>query len=130
MLCVGHAAIRLPSVMTIARSKALHSFLLNFLLLSFALTSGSAIAAQTRQPETSPQSGQANDAARSADPALLKEINDIQAIDNHSHPPSLTPDGEKDDDYDALPCDPLEPTDAGLMFREDNPVYIKAWQKM
>jgi predicted TIM-barrel fold metal-dependent hydrolase len=24
----------------------------------------------------------------------------------------------------------LEPTDSGLMFREDNPVYIKAWQTM
>ena len=27
-------------------------------------------------------------------------------------------------------ADPLEPTDAGLMFREDNPVYVKAWQTM
>ncbi len=65
------------------------------------------------------------------DPTLLREINQIKAVDNHSHPPALDgPKGEKDDDFDALPCDPLEPTDAGLMFREDNPVYIKAWQAM
>ncbi len=65
------------------------------------------------------------------DPGLLDEINHIKAIDNHSHPPALNgPHGEKDDDFDALPCDPLEPTDAGWFFREDNPVYIQAWQKM
>jgi uncharacterized protein len=65
------------------------------------------------------------------DPALLNEINQIKAIDNHSHPPALDgPHGERDTDFDALPCDPLEPTDAGLFFREDNPVYIKAWQTM
>lgn len=65
------------------------------------------------------------------DPGLMSEINQIKAIDNHSHPPALDgPHGEKDTDYDALPCDPLEPTDSGLMFREDNPVYLKAWQTM
>ncbi len=65
------------------------------------------------------------------DPGLLNEINQIKAIDNHSHPPALDgPHGERDTDFDALPCDPLEPTDAGLFFREDNPVYIKAWQTM
>ena len=65
------------------------------------------------------------------DPGLMSEINQIKAIDNHSHPPALNgPHGEKDDDFDALPCDPLEPTDAGLMFREDNPVYIQAWKAM
>jgi hypothetical protein len=65
------------------------------------------------------------------EPSLMREINQIKAIDNHSHPPALNgPHGEKDDDFDALPCDPLEPTDSGLMFREDNRVYIKAWQAM
>jgi uncharacterized protein len=65
------------------------------------------------------------------DSGLLTEINQIKAIDNHSHPPALDgPHGERDTDFDALPCDPLEPTDAGLFFREDNPVYIKAWQTM
>ena len=84
----------------------------------FALVVASALSAQTNQ-QLQP------------DPGLMTEINQIKAIDNHSHPPALDgPHGEKDDDFDALPCDPLEPTDSGLMFREDNPVYIKAWQTM
>jgi len=64
------------------------------------------------------------------DPGLLTEINQIKAIDNHSHPPALVNPGEKDDDYDALPCDPLEATAPGLMWREDNPVYRKAWKAL
>ena len=88
------------------------------LLLVFALTLPATLLPQTNQ-ELQP------------DPSLMSEINQIKAIDNHSHPPALNgPNGEKDDDFDALPCDPLEPTDSGLMFREDNPVYIKAWQTM
>ena len=39
------------------------------------------------------------------DPSLMSEINQIKAIDNHSHPPALDgPHGEKDTDFDALPC--------------------------
>ena len=64
------------------------------------------------------------------DAKLLTEINQIKAIDNHSHPPALVNPGEKDDDYDALPCDPLEATAPGLMWREDNPVYLKAWKTL
>ena len=40
------------------------------------------------------------------------EIRNIRAIDNHSHPPRVVGAGERDDEFDALPCDPLEPTDA------------------
>jgi len=88
------------------------------LIFAFALTMTSVLFAQANQ-QLQP------------DPSLMTEINQIKAIDNHSHPPALNgPNGEKDDDFDALPCDPLEPTDSGLMFREDNPVYIKAWQTM
>ncbi len=82
-------------------------------------------------PDPPPRAVQPPDSQLAPDPGLLKEIDQIKAIDNHAHPPALNgPHGEPDEDYDALPCDPLEPTDAGLMFREDNPVYIKAWQKM
>jgi hypothetical protein len=88
------------------------------LLVVFALAVTPAVYAQSNQ-QLAP------------DPGLLSEINQIKAIDNHAHPPALDgPRGEKDEDFDALPCDPLEPTDSGLMFREDNPVYIKAWQTM
>ncbi len=65
-----------------------------------------------------------------ADPALLAQIRHIRAIDNHSHPPKLVSAGEKDDEFDALPCDPLEPTAAGLLTRPDNPLYLAAWKDL
>jgi hypothetical protein len=65
-----------------------------------------------------------------ADPALLAEIRRIRAIDNHAHPPKLVTQGEKDDEFDALPCDPLEPTPAGLTTRPENPQYLRAWKEL
>ena len=64
------------------------------------------------------------------DPSLMTEIRKIRAIDNHAHPPKLVSSGEKDDDFDALPCDPLEPTPAGLITRPDNPQYLAAWKDL
>jgi hypothetical protein len=61
------------------------------------------------------------------DPALMTEIRRIRAIDNHSHPPKLVGPGEKDDEFDALPCDPLEPTASSLTTRPENPQYLAAW---
>jgi predicted TIM-barrel fold metal-dependent hydrolase len=66
----------------------------------------------------------------SIDPALMAVIQKIRAIDNHSHPPKLVGQGEKDDEFDALPCDPLEPTAAGLMTRPENPQYLAAWKAL
>jgi uncharacterized protein len=66
----------------------------------------------------------------SIDPALMAEIRRIRAIDNHSHPPKLVGQGEKDDEFDALPCDPLEPTAAGLTTRPTNPQYLAAWKDL
>jgi predicted TIM-barrel fold metal-dependent hydrolase len=68
--------------------------------------------------------------AQSPDPALMAEIRKIRAIDNHSHPPRVTADGEVDDEYDALPCDPLEPTAANTMTRPENPQYLAAWKAL
>jgi len=68
--------------------------------------------------------------AQTADPQLLAEINKIKAIDNHSHPPKLVPPGEKDDEFDALPCDPLEPGEPTTITRPDNPQYIAAWKAL
>ena len=76
-----------------------------------------------------PLAGQTS-ASSTPDPALMDEINQLKAIDNHAHPPAFVHEGEKDEDFDALPCDPLEPTASGLMLREENPVYIKAWKTM
>jgi predicted TIM-barrel fold metal-dependent hydrolase len=68
--------------------------------------------------------------AQNADPQLLAEINKIQAIDNHSHPPRLTGPGEKDDEFDALPCDPLEPSDPTTIGRPGNPQFLAAWKAL
>src|ERR1041385_6535014 len=67
---------------------------------------------------------------QTADPQLLAEINKIKAIDNHSHPPKLVAAGEKDDDFDALPCDPLEPSDPTTVSRPENPQYLAAWKAL
>jgi len=69
-------------------------------------------------------------AQSSVDPSLMAEIRRIRAIDNHAHPPKLLASGEKDDDFDALPCDPLEPTQPGLITRPENPQYLAAWKDL
>jgi uncharacterized protein len=68
--------------------------------------------------------------AQSPDPSLLAQILKIRAIDNHSHPPRVVGAGETDDEYDALPCDPLEPTAPNTMTRPENPQYLRAWQAL
>jgi len=69
-------------------------------------------------------------AAQTPDPALLIAMRGIKAIDNHSHPPALVGAGQKDDDFDALPCDPLEPTNPTISGRPENPRFIAAWKAM
>jgi predicted TIM-barrel fold metal-dependent hydrolase len=68
--------------------------------------------------------------AQGPDPGLMAEIHKIAAIDNHSHPPKLVTPGEHDDEFDALPCDPLEPTAPNTMTRPENPVYLAAWKAL
>ena len=68
--------------------------------------------------------------AQTPDPQILAEIQQIKAIDNHSHPPKLVSPGEKDDDYDALPCDPLEPSVPTTTSRPENPQYVEAWKAL
>jgi len=68
--------------------------------------------------------------AQQPDPALLAAIRGIRAIDNHSHPPALVAAGQKDNDFDALPCDPLEPTNPTISGRPENPRFIAAWKAM
>jgi predicted TIM-barrel fold metal-dependent hydrolase len=69
-------------------------------------------------------------AAQKPDPDLLAKIRDIRAIDNHSHPPRLVSAGETDNEFDALPCDPLEPTMPTLTSRPENPQFIAAWKAL
>lgn len=68
--------------------------------------------------------------AQAPDPRLLAAIRGIRAIDNHSHPPALVTPGERDDEFDALPCDPLEPTQPALSSRPDNPRFLAAWKAL
>ncbi|MDB4874010.1 MAG: amidohydrolase 2 [Gemmatimonadetes bacterium] len=69
-------------------------------------------------------------AAQQPDPALLSAIRAIRAIDNHSHPPALVAAGQNDDEFDALPCDPLEPTNPTMTGRPENPRFIAAWKAL
>lgn len=64
------------------------------------------------------------------DPQLMQEINRIAAIDDHTHLPKVVTVGERDDDYDALPCAPLEPTADPTMVRPDNPLFLQAWKEL
>ena len=68
--------------------------------------------------------------AQTPDPGLLAEAMHIKAIDNHSHPPKLVEPGEKDDDFDALPCDPISQMDPPFQTRPENPQILKAWKAL
>jgi uncharacterized protein len=66
--------------------------------------------------------------SQTPDPELLSEIQKIKAIDNHSHPPRVVGPNETDDEFDALPCDPLEPSDPPTANRPENPQFLAAWK--
>src|SRR5580765_7040282 len=68
--------------------------------------------------------------AQTPDPGLLAEAMRIKVIDNHSHPPKLVGPGEKDDDFDALPCDPISQMDPPFQTRPENPRILKAWKAL
>jgi uncharacterized protein len=69
-------------------------------------------------------------AQTSPDPQIMAEINKTKAFDNHTHVPKVVAANEKDDDFDALPCDPLDPTNPPLMARPENPHFVDAWRKL
>ena len=68
--------------------------------------------------------------AQMPDPALVAAIHKIPAIDNHSHTPRLVVPGERDDEFDALPCDPLEPTIQPTTARPESPQILAAWKAL
>jgi len=68
--------------------------------------------------------------AQTPDAGILAEALRIKAIDNHSHPPKLVAPGEKDDDFDALPCDPISQMDPPFQTRPENPQVLKAWKAL
>ncbi len=65
-----------------------------------------------------------------ADPSLLAEINQIKAVDNHTHVSKVVGAGESDRDFDALPCDVIEGGADTLAARPDNPQFLEAWKTM
>ena len=69
-------------------------------------------------------------AQTTADSDLLWQINQIKAVDNHTHVSKLVAPGEVDDDFDALPCNILEGGPDPTMARIDNPQFLEAWQKL
>jgi len=70
-------------------------------------------------------------AQSSPDAYLLSEISKIKAVDNHTHVPKVVGSGDKDEEYDALPCGGyLQPSDDPSMARPDNPLFLEAWQKL
>lgn len=64
------------------------------------------------------------------DPTLLAEIQKVPAIDNHTHVMKVTAPGEKDTEFDALPCDTLEAWDYPLFLRPDRPEIVSAWKDL
>ena len=68
--------------------------------------------------------------AQRPDPELLAYIKSIRAIDNHAHPAALPTNGQPDDQYDALPCAPLESTEAPMTSRPENPQFLEAWKAL
>jgi len=64
------------------------------------------------------------------DPQILAEVNRIKAVDNHTHVPKVVDPGARDEEFDALPCDPLEPSETPAMARPSNPLFLEAWKKL
>src|SRR5437868_13690599 len=61
------------------------------------------------------------------DPQIMQAINHTRALDNHTHVPKVTGPGEKDDEYDALPCSGyLEPSDDPGVARPATPTIAQA----
>jgi predicted TIM-barrel fold metal-dependent hydrolase len=67
---------------------------------------------------------------QAADPYLVAEIGKIRAVDNHTHVAKVVGPGEKDDDFDALPCYLLEPGGDVAWASEENPRVLQAWKQL
>ena len=63
------------------------------------------------------------------DPNLWTEIQKIPAIDDHTHVMRVTGPGEKDTEFDALPCE-VEAWDIPVFLRPDRPEVIQAWKAL
>jgi predicted TIM-barrel fold metal-dependent hydrolase len=66
----------------------------------------------------------------SPDPQIMAEVDRVPAVDNHTHVVKVVGPGEKDEEFDALPCDPLEPSETPFMALPENPKFLEAWQTL
>ncbi len=64
------------------------------------------------------------------DPALLRRIAALRAIDNHAPPVLPPPADAADRDFDALPVDNMEPETDIVAWRPDNPQLPAAWKAL
>src|ERR1044071_6217009 len=66
-----------------------------------------------------------------ADPALVREIDGIRAVDNHAHPVRVTAAGEQPDRlFDALPVDNMEPQSDPVNLRAGSPAAADASREL
>ena len=68
-------------------------------------------------------------AQNTPDAGLWAEIQKIPAIDDHTHVMKVTGPGEKDTEFDALPCE-VEAWDLPVFLRPDRPEVVSAWKAL
>ncbi len=66
----------------------------------------------------------------SVDGAIASELAQVSAIDNHAHPEKVTPAGEQDPDFDALPADAIQDLALPTPFRTGSPYFAEARQAL
>ncbi|MBZ5611319.1 MAG: amidohydrolase family protein [Acidobacteriia bacterium] len=69
-------------------------------------------------------------AQSSVDSQLAAEIAKIKAIDNHAHPVRPALGSDKDNDYDALRVESMEPYTEPVRTREGTPLVLDAWRAL
>ncbi len=64
------------------------------------------------------------------DAGIARQIDSIQAIDNHAHPVLAPPLEKTDREFDALPASNLEPQSDPVALRPDFPLLGAAWKAL
>ncbi len=64
------------------------------------------------------------------DSRLAGEIAKIKAIDNHAHPVRALNEGEREDEYDALPVENMEPQSDPYRDRPETGAALPAWKDL
>ena len=70
------------------------------------------------------------ESATGADPEIEREVATIRAIDNHAHPMRVTGENEKDNEFDAIPMEAMEPAPLPVRLRPGNAEYAGVWKQL